>query len=240
MIQLCDSILRILLFFFLVPSMCASWSGAPCHFCHCGYVSTGCGCDTTYMCPNTSAFYPMISKPFWSRSISSSALLIRPTPTNATCKDPGHRTLIFVICNCILHNVNDLETGFVSSKSKSKENRGRLREPRNNSEIKREACARPRSRESRTSCGETDVRILAERVKKLRRDKPQGRESDESTQCEKMGSIASFSYVQSILLVRQEEGKKGWHTIQEMGGLCAGKKTARQTRSCGSDDKGKQ
>ena len=49
------------------------------------------------------------------------------------------------------------------------------------------------------------------------------------------------AYVQSILLlVRQEEGEKGWHTIQEMGGLCAGKKRARQTRSRGGDDEGKQ
>ena len=51
--------------------------------------------------------YVMVLKPFWSRSISSSTPLFRPTPTNATCKDPGHHTLIFVICNCILHNVND-------------------------------------------------------------------------------------------------------------------------------------
>ena len=49
----------------------------------------------------------------------------------------------FCYCNCILHNVNDLETGFVSSKSKSKENRGRLREPRNNSKIKRKASHSP-------------------------------------------------------------------------------------------------
>jgi hypothetical protein len=29
-------------------------------------------------------------------------------PTNATCKDPGHRTMIICLCNCILHNVNNL------------------------------------------------------------------------------------------------------------------------------------
>ena len=27
--------------------------------------------------------------------------------TNATCKDPGHCTMIIVICNCILYNIND-------------------------------------------------------------------------------------------------------------------------------------
>ena len=64
-----------------------------------------------------------VSEPFWSRSFSSSALLLQPIPDNATCKDPGHHTMIIVICNCILHNVNDLETGFVSSKSSQREQR---------------------------------------------------------------------------------------------------------------------
>jgi len=93
----------------------------------------------------------------------------------------------------------------------------------------------------------TDVRILVARVKKLRQDKPQGHDPKnlmKAHNARKWAQLPPFArpaaYVQSILLVRQEDGKKGWHTIQEMGGLCAGKKRACQTRSCGSNDEGKQ
>jgi len=56
-----------------------------------------------------------ISEPFWSRSFSSSTPLLQPIPDNATCKDPGHRTMIMIIViyNCILCNVNDYSASYL-------------------------------------------------------------------------------------------------------------------------------
>ena len=91
----------------------------------------------------------LVLEPFWLHSFSSSTPLLRPIPNNATCKDPGHHTLICVICNCILHNINDLET--------KKENRGHLREPRNNSERPVQGL-NPKNPGHKNSCGERESR----------------------------------------------------------------------------------
>jgi len=49
----------------------------------------------------------MVEKPSWLRSFSNPTQLFRPIPDRRHMQDPGHRTMIIVICNCILHNIND-------------------------------------------------------------------------------------------------------------------------------------
>ena len=49
-----------------------------------------------------------LEKPSWLRSFQTQLSSSDQVPTNATGKDPGHRTMVIIIlCNYILHNVSD-------------------------------------------------------------------------------------------------------------------------------------
>jgi len=49
-----------------------------------------------------------VEKPSWLRSFQTQLSSSDQVPTNATGKDPGHRTMVIIIlCNCILHNISD-------------------------------------------------------------------------------------------------------------------------------------
>ena len=53
-------------------------------------------------------FIREVEKPSWLRSFQTQLSSSDQVPTNATGKDPGHRTtVIIILCNCILHNVSD-------------------------------------------------------------------------------------------------------------------------------------